>query len=275
MSSEPQGNPEPNSAPVDASSTGGVEPLPSAAEPAPLPSAAPATVPISTAGEKKPKLTIKPPPKKKWNPPAPSTPLNRLAWKLVFGATILAMLLLGVIVILLIQTNSPSPNKAPELAEEFRDTASNSYAIRPPLNWILQDPHDGRNFFIKGPRESGYIPLMIICVDVAPGRLDSYMKEYKGRQQAEDPSIKFDEESTLKVDGFDASRLVYTWTSPNTDGSQTKVKSVQYIVCDAPRFYRVTCSVREDLFDKYLPRFEASAKTFKILPLPETKVPGF
>jgi hypothetical protein len=265
MASEPEANPEPNLTPAGSPTS-------------PLASDVAPSVNINTAAATKPKLVIKPPPKKKWNPPAPSSPLSKLAWKLVFGGTILAMLLLGVIIILLIQTNTPKPDGPPQLADEFRDTVNNSYAIRPPVNWTLQDPHDGRNFFIKGPRETGYIPLMTLCVDVAAGRLDSYLKEYKGRLQAQDPSIQFLEESTLKIDNFETVRLVYTWTSPNDNNTVTKVKTLQYIVCDAPRFYRIGGSVREDIFDKYYPRFDASLKTFRVLPLPNVdkfSVPSF
>ena len=224
--------------------------------------------PAGATTDAKPKLAIKPPPRKKWGPPPPASPLSKLAWKLVFGATILAMLLLGVIIILMVQSNTPKADGPPTLGEEFRDPV-NTYAIRPPANWTLQDPHDGRNFYIKGPKERGYIPLMTICLDVAAGRLESYIKEYKGRLQAEDPSIKFVSESTVKIDKdkYQAVRLVYTWSSPNSDNTVTTVKTVQYVVDDAPRFYRVSGSVREDAFDKYLPRFDASANSFSILPL--------
>ena len=55
--------------------------------------------------------------------------------------------------------------------------------------------------------------------------------------------------------------------APKDQKSVTTVKTVQYVVDDAPRFYRISGSVREDAFDKYLPRFDASANTFSVLPL--------
>jgi len=41
------------------------------------------------------------------------------------------MLLLGVIIILMVQSNTPSADGPPALGEEFRDPV-NTYAIRPP-----------------------------------------------------------------------------------------------------------------------------------------------
>ena len=202
-------------------------------------------------------------PKKKWVPQQPLA-TNKWVWRLVFGATFLAMLLLGVIVLLLINTKTEVG--PPKLAEEFRDPVNN-YSIHPPVNWWLEDPHDGHNFYIKGPRERGYMPLMMIYVDVAPGHLDSYMKEYVGRLKVEDKTVNVISETREKIDNFDASRLVYSWSMLDSSQTTVNVKTVQFIVADAPRFYRVTCSVREDLFEQYLPRFEASARSFHVLPL--------
>jgi hypothetical protein len=206
------------------------------------------------------------PPRRKWATPPPPAG-NKWVWRVVFIATFVAVLLLGVIVLLLV--NSNKPDEAPKLAEEFRDTVNSNYAIRPPVNWILLDPHDGRNFNIVGPKERGFLPLMQICFDVAPGHLDSYLKEFEARDLAGTQLVS---QTREKLDGKDTARLLYTWDTVTEDSEKkpVKVKTVQYILEDVPRFYRITCSVREDLFDKYIARFEASVKTFKILPITES-----
>jgi hypothetical protein len=273
MSSEPQATPESTQPESPASSGDG--PLPSAVTP-PQPSVGsgvPGTnAPASTeakagaAVQTTPKLKIAAPPRKKWAPPAAPSTLNKFAWRLVFAATLLAVVLLGVIIVLMVKTDQKTEDGQPQLAEEFRNP-SGDYLIKPPINWWLQDPHDQHNFYIKGPRERGYMPLITICMDVAPGRLESYVKEYKDRLQVEDKSIQFLSDTIETLNGIESERLVYTWTMINDDKTEVKVRTLQYIVGDVPRFYRVTSSVRDDLFEKYLARFEASSKTFKLTPL--------
>jgi hypothetical protein len=48
-----------------------------------------------------------------------------------------------------------------------------------------------------------------------------------------------------------------------------KVRTLQYIMESKPRFYRVTCHARADQFDKLLPYFEATARTFRRTKLPK------
>lgn len=185
---------------------------------------------------------------------------------MVFAATILATVLLAVIIVLMVKTDEKKTEDGqPQLAEEFRNP-NDDYLIKPPINWWLQDPHDHHNFYIKGPHERGYMPLITICTDVAPGRLESYVKEYKGRLQVEDKSVQFISDTVETINGIEAARLVYTWTLVNDDKTEVKVRTLQYIVPDVPRFYRITSSVRDDIFDKYMARFEASSKTFKLTP---------
>jgi hypothetical protein len=57
-------------------------------------------------------------------------------------------------------------------------------------------------------------------------------------------------------------------------GQPVKVRTLQYVMEDWPRFYRVTCDAAAEKYKKYLARFEASAGSFKrILPKPESNLP--
>ena len=59
-------------------------------------------------------------------------------------------------------------SRPPALAKEFEEP-NNNYTIRPPVNWFIEDRHDGNNIYLKGPREKGFSPLIIVSLEVKPG----------------------------------------------------------------------------------------------------------
>ena len=64
-------------------------------------------------------------------------------------------------------------------------------------------------------------------------------------------------------------KLVYDCQMPKDGGDGTvTVRMLQYVIDDHPRFYMVSCFVNAELFDKYLQRFEASARSFERIPIP-------
>jgi len=166
-------------------------------------------------------------------------------------------------------TNSMSEG-SPKLAAEFEDRANN-YTIRPPVGWVIEDRHDGANIFIKGPREMGFPPLIIVSLEIKPGGMEAYLQEHKDRIAFKDKTVKWigRQESDF-IDGCpNTVRLEYECDDELDNGTTVRVHALQYIMEDKPRFYRVTCFVSPENYEKYLPKFEASARSFKRTPLPK------
>jgi hypothetical protein len=209
------------------------------------------------------------PPRKKWDP-KPPTMGDKVSWHLVVVATALALLVVLALLWLMMRTKAEPGG--PKLGDEYRDPVNN-YSIHPPYNWRLEDPHDGYNFFIVGPRERGFSPLIMICVDVQPGELDEYLKDYKSLTQFKEKTLQFTSDARDRVDKTECARLEYDCDLQTDDGKTVKIHSLQYIIPDPPRFYRITCSVRGELFPNYLTRFEAAARSFKRLPPTTQTVP--
>jgi len=190
----------------------------------------------------------------------------------VIAATALAVILF--IVCLQLMTKVSSQAKLPTLQSEFREPV-NGYSIQPPINWTIVDAHDGHNIRFLGPRERDFPPLIETCLDIAPGHLESYIRELKGRVKVANATVDYVRETSEKLDGCDAMGLEYdsplvmdsTYKRGKTIKNDVKIHSLQYIIEDAPRFYRVTCTARADIFERYRERFETSARTFKRLPL--------
>lgn len=168
------------------------------------------------------------------------------------------------------QMTDPIAAGTPKLAAEFEDKANN-YTIRPPAGWVIEDRHDGANIFIKCPGETGFPPVVIVSLEVKPGGIESYLREHKGRIAFEDKTVKWlGEAEDDFIDGCpNTKRLEYECDAKLDDGSQTRVHALQYIMEDKPRFYRVTCFVSTELYEKYLPKFEACARSFKRTPIPK------
>ena len=231
----------------------------------------------SGAAAAKPAMPAHLKPGRKWKLPQPSKYSTKTVW--TFAAlTSLAMAVLWVafaeLLVPTVNTDGPPP-----LAKEFRDV-DNALGIRPPLNWSLEDPHDGANVYIKGPAEKGFSPLIITSLEIAPGRLSTYIAEHKARIEAQDKTVQWVEEDEDAIDGCRAWRLVYDVDLPtdekNEDGSvkTVKVRTLQYIMDDHPRFYRVTCHIRADLYKRYLARFEACAHSFQRTTIEQVNLPG-
>lgn len=204
------------------------------------------------------KLTPSVPPKK-WQIAPPPKSSNRLAWILVVVATACVIIFGYIIAREKISTNEPVP---PRLAEAFKDQ-EDSFLIKPPAHWVLQDRYPGTSIVMKGPPEKGFPPLILVCLDIAPDRLKPYLEEYKARLQHEDKSIRFLAEEEDALDGCRTMRLEYDCDYANEQGKVVKVRSLQFILDNRPRFYRITCQVDAGSYDKYKAVFEASARSFQ------------
>jgi hypothetical protein len=208
---------------------------------------------------------------RKWNPP-PAKKISRgLAITLIVISTVMMLGFLWVMV----QVALPAPEaEMPKLDREFTDPI-NSYSIRPPISWHIEDPHDKSNIYIKGPREPGFSPLIITSLDIAPGSLSSYLQLHKGRIESQDKTVKWiSEDLGESIDGCpQTARLEYECTQEMEGAGPVKVRALQYVMEDKPRFYRVTCFVASNLYEKYLPKFEASVRSFRRMPLPRA-LPG-
>jgi hypothetical protein len=222
-------------------------------------------------------------PGRKWNLPKAPKYSNKLLWTVVgMSSLVMAIMWVAFAELLMPTVDTSGP---PALGKEFKDMGEqrNSVSMRPPLNWTVSDPHDNANVYFKGPKEKGFSPLIIESCEVAPGSLMSYVKEHKARIMAVDKTVKFEEkeEDEDVIDGCRAFRLVYdvdlpSETDKNADGTPliVTVRTLQYIMEDRPRFYRVTCHARADQFQRFLKRFEASARSWKRLPMAQVTVPA-
>jgi len=184
-----------------------------------------------------------------------------------------ALVVLVAMLAMYLTANEPEA-AVPKLGAEFTDPIHMSFSIRPPANWVIEDPHDKTNIYLKGPREPGLRPLIIVSLDIAPGSLNSYLQLHKGRIEAEDKSVTWiSEDSGESIDGCpNTARLEYECNFEAANKEQVRVRALQYIMEDKPRFYRVTCFVPASLYEKYLPRFEASARSFRRVPIGRANV---
>lgn len=163
-------------------------------------------------------------------------------------------------------------NSGPQLQGEFNDR-HNSYGIRPPVGWTIRDPHDQKNIYITGPNDAVFPPMIVINLDIKAGSIASYMQEHKGRIQFENKTAQFISDDPDSIDGAVATRrFVYDLDHVADNGQTIRLRTLQYILEDKPRFYRVTCHARVEDFDRLLPFFEASARTLRRTKVP-TKTP--
>jgi len=195
-------------------------------------------------------------------------------------AAVAGALLVTVIIKFAGDMTAPIAEGAPKLAAEFEERANN-YTIRPPVNWVIEDRHDGANIFIKGPKERGFPPLIVVSMEIKPGGIESYMREHKGRiafqagqitngpKDSKDKAVKWISEETDSIDGCpNTVRLEYECNTVMNDETIVRVRALQYIMEDKPRFYRLTGFVSPENFEKYLQKFEACMRSFKRTPLP-------
>jgi len=194
---------------------------------------------------------------------------RKTMWLLGAVATIAGVGLVVVIILFAGRMTDSVTEGPPKLAAEFEDK-TNNWTIRPPVNWVIEDRHDGANVFIKGPKEKGFPPLIIVSLEIKPGGMESYLREHKGRIAFKDKQVKWLNEENDYIDGCPSTvRLEYECSNEMDDGTTVRVHALQYIMEDKPRFYRVTCFVSPENFEKYLPKFEACARSFKRTPLPK------
>lgn len=185
---------------------------------------------------------------------------------LVVAAVILVTGLTYVVVQLAAPVVEPGQ---PRLGPEFEDK-NNNFTIHPPVNWAIEDRHDGANIYIVGPKEKGYRPFIIVSLEIKAGGIESYLREHKGRINYQEKTTKWLSEDTDSIDGCPhTARLEYEWDYTPDDMPVVTVRTLQYVMEDKPRFYRVTCSVAADLYDNYLPQFEHCARSFRRTPLPK------
>jgi hypothetical protein len=237
----------------------------------------------SESADGKPRAKQPPKPLKpirSWAPRKGPVLSTRTTVLLIAAGVAMAALLLVVAVFLSDQLGlGRKPGGPPALGPVFEDP-NNNYTIRPPANWRFEDPHDGKNIFIQGPKEDDFRPLIIITLDIKPGSIESYVQEHKARTSHEDKlarsaeggrdaatTVKWLKQEEDSIDGCPHTvRLEYEYDY-DVNGRTVKIRGVQFIMEDKPRFYRVSCYATEALFDRYLARFEASARTFKRTPL--------
>lgn len=201
---------------------------------------------------------------RRWVVPKPAKMTPMMVLLIVTGTLLIIglALLIGTLAMPRVTNDGPPP-----LAAEFKDR-TNNISIRPPLNWYVDDPHDGWNLYIFGPGEKGFRALMIVSIEISPYKIENYIGEHKARMKKEEKTVKFlSEEDAGAINGYRAFRLEYDCDlDTEGNGKPVKVRTLQFVLDDRPRYYRITCSVAADQYEKYAARFEASAHTFKNIP---------
>lgn len=249
------------------------EPTPPSADPSPSLSAGPpASGPGAGAPEgpakKGPHAAV---PVNKRSRGLGKSPLERLGWVLVLAATTLVVVL-GIF-ILVLQFSFVKPDMGPPALDEAYVSQADNFSIRPPLHWGRSDQYPVASVVIKGPEEHGFSPLIMVALDIAPGRLDAYVKEHKTRLEREERSVQWLSEQEDWIDGCRAMRLEYQTEYQEPDRPKGTVRALQYILEDQLRFYRITCFVNAEFYEKYVRKFEASARSFHRTPLPKMVFP--
>ena len=219
------------------------------------------------------RLVVPPREKRKWDPPK-STVSNKMLWRVFVMAMFMVILLFTVLTKL---SNQATVHAQPILAAEFKHVKDN-YSIRVPLNWGILDrePDVSLHTVPKSPRngskfqssEYGYGPhIMVSRDDLASGRFKPYLLEHKARIENLDKTVKWLSEDEDCIDGCHTARLVYEWDfTKEEDHSIVRVRTLQYVLDDRhdeiPRYFVISCSVGAAAYDKLLPTFEATSRSF-------------
>jgi len=199
---------------------------------------------------------------------APPAKPSRTMVLIFIGAALFAVAFIGG----LYYIYRPVP-KPPSLAPEFRDFV-NYFAIQPPRGWTVDDRALPSTVVVQGPRDLQFRPLMLVTYYPAPGKLAQFVAEHKARIKVEEPSTQFTAEDTESIDGREAVRIEYDCDySENAQSEKFKLKTMQFIIRDPEYYvyYKITCSARADSFADYRAIFEASARTFHLLPMPKVQ----
>lgn len=251
------------------------EPAPAPAS-APEPAATPAPEAAATgSAPAKPRYAAAPPsgPPRKWKlPEKPGIGSNRLGWLLVIVMTTVVVVF-GLFIFIMEAVRTEVDSGPVALGPAYVNNDYN-FRIQPPINWTVDDHYPDAKVAIHGPPEHGLSPLVLVAVEIAPGRLETYLSEYKMRCEHEDKTLKWTSEDETWIDGCHVARLEYDSECEVVEGKpKVKVHALQYIFDCKPRFYRITCFVSADLYAKYRAKFEASAGSFvrQALPPPVPK----
>lgn len=196
----------------------------------------------------------------------PDPKSKRLGWLLVIASTTV-VIVLGLFIFILDSASVRVDDGPVALGQAYVNNDDN-FSIHPPINWTVDDHFGGASVAIKGPQERGMSPLILVALEIGPGRLESYLEEHKRRLSHQDATLKWVGEDDTWIDGCHVARLEYESDVEIQEGKPTvRVHALQYIFDNKPRFYRVTCFVNASLYERYRAKFEASAGSFARRPI--------
>jgi len=182
----------------------------------------------------------------------------------IAGGTVLGIALVFGLHYILVHDTPIKPKLGDEFRDQVRDMAD--FAFSPPRKWNIDDRTTPYTYYVQGPKESGFSPLMIYASITAPGSIQAFLDEHKKRIEIEEPSTKFISEEEDAIDGCRVKRIEYDCDYKASDESPVvKLRTVQFIVKDPsfPVFYKITCHAKMETFASHLPLFEASAHSFR------------
>ena len=241
-----------------------VAPAPSAARP--VRRASPAKSPAATKAAPPPASITNPVTKRaRWAPAAPTSLSKLKLIGVIAGGAVLAISLIAGLHYMLDFQAAPAKVV---LDDEFKDRVNEmaDFAFRPPHKWHIDDRTQRYTYYVQGPRDNGFSPLMIFTSVSAPGTMADFVDEHKKRTVLEEPTVKFISTEDDVIDGCRAKRLEYDCDYKETDISPVvKLRTLQFIVKDPsfPVYYKITCHSTLESYPSHLPVFESSAHSFR------------
>ncbi len=134
------------------------------------------------------------------------------------------------------------------------------FMVDPPGEWTVDDTDPRAVVIFYGPWDEGFMTNVNIQVEFTKATLQQYISAGKITLQNSLADYKLESESTRIVSNIDAYELVYNFTD---SGICIKIKQVFLIKYE--KAFVITCAALSTTYQRYLPDFESSLATFKII----------
>lgn len=132
------------------------------------------------------------------------------------------------------------------------------FSIEPPAGWSVIEPSWAAVAFI-GPTEYGFTVNVNIQVETTSMSLNEYISASKQQFQNLEDFYEISE-GPRTINNVNAYEIVYTWTYSGTTVQQKLV-----VLVKGGKAFAICYSAIPATYSKYLPAFESSLQTFKIL----------
>ena len=159
-------------------------------------------------------------------------------------------------------TTKTTSHQAASAPAKFVDKL-NGFSIELPAGWEQQKDQMGSAIMaispMDGPKDT-FRENINVVVEVLKEKLTT--KDYFNASQEVIKKVftdfKSEKSGQTKIDGHD-----FMWTIFSHRLGTVRARVLQYVVVNKDKAYVITCSSEPDKFNQYMPKFEASIKTFK------------